>query len=82
MLGDDLMGLFLMMENKCLELGYFSWAWKVAAIKIILVVPLDIKGSIDNVWWPALKTQLLTYNCPINLFDMVQGYVRDQEVNV
>ncbi|GBP23733.1 Putative 115 kDa protein in type-1 retrotransposable element R1DM [Eumeta japonica] len=27
--------LFLAMANKCLELEYFPWAWKVAAIKVI-----------------------------------------------
>ncbi|GBP78580.1 Putative 115 kDa protein in type-1 retrotransposable element R1DM [Eumeta japonica] len=29
------LGLFLAMANKCLELGYFPRAWKVAAIKVI-----------------------------------------------
>ncbi|GBP26398.1 Putative 115 kDa protein in type-1 retrotransposable element R1DM [Eumeta japonica] len=29
------LGLFLAMANKCLQLGYFPWAWKVAAIKVI-----------------------------------------------
>ncbi|GBP96829.1 Putative 115 kDa protein in type-1 retrotransposable element R1DM [Eumeta japonica] len=29
------LGVFLAMANKCLELGYFPRAWKVAAIKVI-----------------------------------------------
>ncbi|GBP33601.1 Retrovirus-related Pol polyprotein from type-1 retrotransposable element R1 [Eumeta japonica] len=29
------LGLFLAMANKCLQLGYFPRAWKVAAIKVI-----------------------------------------------
>ncbi|GBP98427.1 Putative 115 kDa protein in type-1 retrotransposable element R1DM [Eumeta japonica] len=153
------LGVFLAMANKCLELGYFPRAWKVATIKVIpkpgkddyarpksyrpigllpvlgktvermlvgrlqwhlmpklqatqygfmpqrgtedalydlmtyiykelnlkkivLMVSLDIEGAFDNAWWPALKAQLLAYNCPVNLFGMVKGYLRDREVIV
>ncbi|GBP90791.1 Putative 115 kDa protein in type-1 retrotransposable element R1DM [Eumeta japonica] len=50
--------------------------------KIVLMVSLDIEGAFDNAWWPALKAQLLAYNCPVNLFGMVKGYLRDREVIV
>ncbi|GBP00022.1 Retrovirus-related Pol polyprotein from type-1 retrotransposable element R1 [Eumeta japonica] len=125
--------IFLAMANKYLELGYFTRAWKVAAIKekvenmlverlqwylmpklqatqygftpqrgtedalydlmthiykelnfkkIILMVSLDIKGTFDNAWWPALETQLCAHNCPVNLHGIVRGYLWDQEVVV
>ncbi|GBP96047.1 hypothetical protein EVAR_63146_1 [Eumeta japonica] len=35
------LGLFLAMANKCLEFGYFRWAWKVAAIKVITKLGKD-----------------------------------------
>ncbi|GBP05590.1 hypothetical protein EVAR_3068_1 [Eumeta japonica] len=44
------LGLFLAMANKCLQLGYFPRAWKVATIKVI-----PKPGAFDNAWWPALK---------------------------
>ncbi|GBP90782.1 Putative 115 kDa protein in type-1 retrotransposable element R1DM [Eumeta japonica] len=50
--------------------------------KIVLMVSLDIEGAFDNAWWPALKAQLLAYNCPVNLYGMVKGYLRDREVIV
>ncbi|GBP79729.1 hypothetical protein EVAR_49428_1 [Eumeta japonica] len=50
--------------------------------KIILMVSLDIEGAFDNAWWLALKAQLLAYNCPVNLYGMVRGYLRDFEVIV
>ncbi|GBP01674.1 hypothetical protein EVAR_90463_1 [Eumeta japonica] len=34
------------------------------------MVSLDIEGAFDNAWWPALKAQLLAYNCPVNLYGM------------
>ncbi|GBP97548.1 Putative 115 kDa protein in type-1 retrotransposable element R1DM [Eumeta japonica] len=37
------LGVFLAMANKCLELGYFPRAWKVAAIKVI---PKPDKGRL------------------------------------
>ncbi|GBP96828.1 Putative 115 kDa protein in type-1 retrotransposable element R1DM [Eumeta japonica] len=46
------------------------------------MVSLDIEGAFDNAWWPALKAQLLAYNCPVNLYGMVKGYLRDREVIV
>ncbi|GBP24847.1 Putative 115 kDa protein in type-1 retrotransposable element R1DM [Eumeta japonica] len=153
------LGLFLAMANKCLQLGYFPRAWKVATIKvipkpgkddysrpksyrpigllplmgktvermlvwriqwhimpklqmrqygfmpqrgtedslydlmthihnelnlkrIIVVVSLDIEGAFDNAWWPAIRNQLLVHKCPVNLYGMVMGYLRDREVVV
>ncbi|GBP97791.1 Putative 115 kDa protein in type-1 retrotransposable element R1DM [Eumeta japonica] len=153
------LGLFLAMANKCLQLGYFPRAWKVATIKvipkpgkddysrpksyrpigllpvmgktvermlvwriqwhimpklqtrqygfmpqrgtedslydlmthihnelnlkrIIVMVSLDIEGAFDNAWWPALRNQLLVHKCPVNLYGMVMGYLRDREVVV
>ncbi|GBP81628.1 hypothetical protein EVAR_74890_1 [Eumeta japonica] len=61
------LGLLLAMANKCLELEYFPWTWKMAAIKA---------------WWTALKTQLLAFNYPVNLYSMVRGYLLDREVIV
>ncbi|GBP91972.1 Putative 115 kDa protein in type-1 retrotransposable element R1DM [Eumeta japonica] len=49
---------------------------------IILMVSLDIEGAFDNAWWSALKAQLLAYNCPVNLYGMVKGYLQDREVIV
>ncbi|GBP08074.1 Putative 115 kDa protein in type-1 retrotransposable element R1DM [Eumeta japonica] len=46
--------------------------------KIVLMVSLDIEGAFDNAWWPALKAQLLAYNCPVNLYGMAKGYLRDR----
>ncbi|GBP65862.1 Putative 115 kDa protein in type-1 retrotransposable element R1DM [Eumeta japonica] len=46
------------------------------------MVSLDIEGAFDNAWWPALKAQLLAYNCPVNLYGMVREYLRDREVIV
>ncbi|GBP49323.1 hypothetical protein EVAR_27025_1 [Eumeta japonica] len=61
--------LSLAIANKCLELEYFLWAWKVAYIKIILIVSLDIEGDFDNAWLPALMTQLLAYKCSNLILD-------------
>ncbi|GBP24118.1 Probable RNA-directed DNA polymerase from transposon BS [Eumeta japonica] len=46
------------------------------------MVSLDIEGAFDNAWWPALKAQLLAYNCPVNLYGMLKGYLWDREVIV
>ncbi|GBP90788.1 Putative 115 kDa protein in type-1 retrotransposable element R1DM [Eumeta japonica] len=50
--------------------------------KIILMVSLDIEGAFDNAWWPAIRNQLLAHKCPVNLYGMVMGYLRDREVVV
>ncbi|GBP48764.1 Putative 115 kDa protein in type-1 retrotransposable element R1DM [Eumeta japonica] len=50
--------------------------------KIILILSLDIESAFNNAWWQALKAQLLAYNCPVNLYGMVKGYLRDREVIV
>ncbi|GBP80892.1 RNA-directed DNA polymerase from mobile element jockey [Eumeta japonica] len=50
--------------------------------KIILMVSLEIEGAFDNVWWPAIRNQLLAHKCPVNLYSMVMGYLRDREVVV
>ncbi|GBP10273.1 Putative 115 kDa protein in type-1 retrotransposable element R1DM [Eumeta japonica] len=50
--------------------------------KIILMVSLDIEGAFDNAWWPAIRSQLLAHKCPVNLYGMVMGYLRDREVVV
>ncbi|GBP77958.1 hypothetical protein EVAR_83206_1 [Eumeta japonica] len=42
------------------------------------MVSLDIERAYD-VWRSVLKTQLLAYNCPVNLYGMVRGYLRDRE---
>ncbi|GBP86667.1 Putative 115 kDa protein in type-1 retrotransposable element R1DM [Eumeta japonica] len=44
------------------------------------MVSLDIEGAFNNAWWPAMRTQLLAYNCQVNLYGLVRGYLRDQEV--
>ncbi|GBP71964.1 Putative 115 kDa protein in type-1 retrotransposable element R1DM [Eumeta japonica] len=46
------------------------------------MVSLDIEGAFDNAWWPALETQLRALGCPVNLHDLVRGYLRDREVAV
>ncbi|GBP34375.1 Putative 115 kDa protein in type-1 retrotransposable element R1DM [Eumeta japonica] len=46
---------------------------------IILIVLLDIECTFDNIWWAALKTQLLAYKCPVNLYATVWGYLGDWE---
>ncbi|GBP23734.1 hypothetical protein EVAR_13690_1 [Eumeta japonica] len=46
------------------------------------MVSLDIEGVFDYAWWPALKAQLLAYNCSLNFYGMVRGYLRDREVIV
>ncbi|GBP96472.1 hypothetical protein EVAR_48135_1 [Eumeta japonica] len=46
------------------------------------MVSLDIEGAFDNAWWPALRNQLLVHKCPVNLYGMVMGYLRDREVVV
>ncbi|GBP92813.1 Putative 115 kDa protein in type-1 retrotransposable element R1DM [Eumeta japonica] len=43
------------------------------------MVSLDIEGAFDNAWWPALRNQLLVHKCPVNLYGMVMGYLRDRE---
>ncbi|GBO98333.1 hypothetical protein EVAR_84197_1 [Eumeta japonica] len=95
------------MANKCLELGYFPRAWKVAAIKVIpkpgkddyarpkSYRPIGLPCAGQNsgkdagrrLQWhlmPKLQAtaQLLAYNCPVNLYGMVKGYLRDREVIV
>ncbi|GBO99202.1 hypothetical protein EVAR_497_1 [Eumeta japonica] len=35
------LGMFLAMANKCLELGYFARAWKIAVIKVTLQLEMD-----------------------------------------
>ncbi|GBP39714.1 hypothetical protein EVAR_25538_1 [Eumeta japonica] len=50
--------------------------------RIIVMVSLDIEGAFDNAWWPALRNQLLVHKCPVNLYGMVMGYLRDREVVV
>ncbi|GBP21029.1 Putative 115 kDa protein in type-1 retrotransposable element R1DM [Eumeta japonica] len=47
-----------------------TYIYKELNLKIVLMVSLDIEGAFDNAWWPALKAQLLAYNCPVNLFGM------------
>ncbi|GBP97448.1 Putative 115 kDa protein in type-1 retrotransposable element R1DM [Eumeta japonica] len=47
--------------------------------RIIVMVSLDIEGAFDNAWWPALRNQLLVHKCPVNLYGMVMGYLRDRE---
>ncbi|GBP97547.1 Putative 115 kDa protein in type-1 retrotransposable element R1DM [Eumeta japonica] len=42
--------------------------------KIVLMVSLDTEGA----FW-ALKAQLLACNCPVNLYGMEKGYLRDRE---
>ncbi|GBP79678.1 Retrovirus-related Pol polyprotein from type-1 retrotransposable element R1 [Eumeta japonica] len=50
--------------------------------KIIIIVSLDTEGAIDNTWWSALKTQLLAYHCPVNLYGMVRCYSEDHKIIV
>ncbi|GBP65867.1 Putative 115 kDa protein in type-1 retrotransposable element R1DM [Eumeta japonica] len=76
------LGLFLAMANKYFQLGYFPRAWKVAAIKDYCDGVIGHRGAFDNAWWPAIRNQLLVHKCPVNLYGMVMGYLRDREVVV
>ncbi|GBP34812.1 Putative 115 kDa protein in type-1 retrotransposable element R1DM [Eumeta japonica] len=46
------------------------------------MVSLDIDDAFYNAWWPALKAQLLAYNCLVNFYVMVRRYMRDRDVIV
>ncbi|GBP61692.1 hypothetical protein EVAR_43630_1 [Eumeta japonica] len=45
--------------------------------RIIVMVSLDIEGLRQRV--VAIRNQLLVHKCPVNLYGMVMGYLRDRE---
>ncbi|GBP41225.1 hypothetical protein EVAR_30663_1 [Eumeta japonica] len=48
-----------------------------------LLVSLDIEGTFDNEWWPAIKKQpAFRKRCPRNLCHIVDSYLRDRRVVV
>lgn len=55
---------------------------RIAAKEIVNLVSLDIEGTFDNAWWPALKVQLLAKGCPRNLSDMILSYLADRRIEL
>jgi len=39
---------------------------------------LDVKGSFDSAWWPAILKGLRDANCPRNLYHLAQDYLKER----
>ncbi|CAK1592975.1 unnamed protein product [Parnassius mnemosyne] len=48
--------------------------------KLGIAVSLDIRAAFDNAWWPSLLQRLRHIGCPVNIFGLIDNYVRDREV--
>lgn len=50
--------------------------------KLIVLVSLDIEGAFDSAWWPAIKIQLATTKCPINLQKVIDSYLNNRKITL
>lgn len=50
--------------------------------KYAIALLLDISGAFDNVWWPAILTQLKARQCPSNFFSLIQDYLSNRNVQM
>jgi hypothetical protein len=39
---------------------------------------LDIKGASDNTSWPQILKKLKDFNCPRNLYQMINSYLSER----
>jgi hypothetical protein len=46
----------------------------LAAGEVIVLVSLDVKGTIDAAWWPAILNGLKACGCPKNLYNLANSY--------
>lgn len=48
----------------------------------LFLTSLDIKGAFDNLWWPAVLANLKKYNCPRNLFLILNSYLQNRQAGI
>lgn len=48
----------------------------------VIVTSLDIKSAFDSAWWPAIFLRLRHINCPKNIYEILQSYIKDRHVSV
>jgi hypothetical protein len=46
--------------------------------KVVIMASLDGKGVFDAAWWPAILKGLRDAQCPQNLYQLTQDYLRER----
>jgi len=51
-------------------------------VRYAVALLFDISGVFDNVWWLLVLDSLKDRNCPKNVFEVLQSYFRDRNVQI
>jgi len=46
---------------------------------VAIMVSLDVQGTFDSAWWPAILQRLREAKCPRKLYYLVQDYLKERE---
>lgn len=50
--------------------------------RLIAVASLDIESAFDHAWWSFSSPQLVSKNCPANIYGLVDSYLRDRSITM